>query len=89
MHMFDLENRFMGGYGIVGGNLPLAAGMALSSDYRGTEEVTLCVFGDGASNQGTFGETLNLAALWRPAGRLHGHQQPVRHGHGARAPLRA
>jgi pyruvate dehydrogenase E1 component alpha subunit len=65
MHMFDLENRFMGGYGIVGGNLPLAAGMALSSDYRGTEEVTLCVFGDGAANQGTFGETLNLAALWR------------------------
>src|SRR3982751_1636971 len=65
MHMFDLENRFMGGYGIVGGNLPLAAGMALSSDYRGTEEVTVCVFGDGASNQGTFGETLNLAALWR------------------------
>src|SRR3954471_24464917 len=65
MHMFDLENRFMGGYGIVGGSLPLAAGMALSSDYRGTEEVTLCVFGDGASNQGTFGETLNLAALWR------------------------
>src|SRR4051812_34717534 len=65
MHMFDLENRFMGGYGIVGGNLPLAAGMALSSDYRGTEEGTLCVFGDGASNQGTFGETLNLAALWR------------------------
>src|SRR5215216_101809 len=64
MHIFDLENRFMGGYGIVGGNLPLAAGLALSSDYRGTEEVTLCVFGDGASNQGTFGETLNLAALW-------------------------
>ncbi len=65
MHMFDLENRFMGGYGIVGGNLPLSAGMALSSDYRGTEEVTLCVFGDGAANQGTFGETLNLAALWK------------------------
>jgi pyruvate dehydrogenase E1 component subunit alpha len=65
MHMFDLENRFMGGYGIVGGNLPLAAGMALSSDYRGGDEVTVCVFGDGASNQGTFGETLNLAALWK------------------------
>jgi pyruvate dehydrogenase E1 component alpha subunit len=65
MHMFDLERRFMGGYGIVGGNLPIAAGIALSSDYRETEEVTLCVFGDGASNQGTFGETLNLAALWR------------------------
>ena len=65
MHMFDVERRFMGGYGIVGGNLPLAAGMGLSSDYRGTEEVTVCVFGDGAANQGTFGETLNLAALWR------------------------
>src|SRR4051795_11386827 len=64
MHMFDLERRFMGGYGIVGGNLPLAAGMALSADYRGTEDVTVCVFGDGAANQGTFGETLNLAALW-------------------------
>jgi pyruvate dehydrogenase E1 component alpha subunit len=64
MHMFDLERRFMGGYGIVGGNLPLAAGMALSSDYRGADEVTVCVFGDGAANQGTFGETLNLAALW-------------------------
>jgi pyruvate dehydrogenase E1 component alpha subunit len=65
MHMFDLKNRFMGGYGIVGGNLPLAAGMALSSDYQGLDEVTVCVFGDGASNQGTFGETLNLAALWK------------------------
>jgi pyruvate dehydrogenase E1 component alpha subunit len=65
MHMFDLDRRFMGGYGIVGGNLPIAAGIALASDYRGGEEVTLCTFGDGASNQGTFGETLNLAALWR------------------------
>src|SRR3954452_9295585 len=65
MHMFDLDNRFMGGYGIVGGNLPLAAGMALASDYQGLDEVTVCVFGDGASNQGTFGETLNLAALWK------------------------
>jgi pyruvate dehydrogenase E1 component alpha subunit len=65
MHMFDAERRFMGGYGIVGGNLPIAAGIALSSDYRGEDEVTLCSFGDGASNQGTFGETLNLAALWR------------------------
>ncbi len=64
MHMFDLEKRFMGGYGIVGGNLPLAAGFALASDYNGLDEVTLCQFGDGASNQGTFGETMNLAALW-------------------------
>src|SRR3954451_8949109 len=65
MHMFDLERRFMGGYGIVGGNLPIAAGFALASDYLGTEDATLCQFGDGASNQGTFGETLNLAALWK------------------------
>jgi pyruvate dehydrogenase E1 component alpha subunit len=65
MHMFDLQRRFMGGYGIVGGNLPIAAGIALASDYRGEDDVTLCTFGDGASNQGTFGETLNLAALWR------------------------
>ena len=65
MHMFDLQRRFMGGYGIVGGNLPIAAGIALSSDYLGSDEITLCTFGDGASNQGTFGETLNLAALWR------------------------
>jgi pyruvate dehydrogenase E1 component alpha subunit len=54
----------MGGYGIVGGNLPIGAGHALASDYLGTQDVTLCVFGDGASNQGTFGETMNLAALW-------------------------
>jgi pyruvate dehydrogenase E1 component alpha subunit len=65
MHMFDLERRFMGGYGIVGGNLPLGAGMGLASDYLGTDDVTLCVFGDGATNQGTFGETMNLAALWK------------------------
>src|SRR5580700_1050902 len=65
MHMFDLERRFMGGYGIVGGNLPIASGIALSSDYTGTDEVTLCTLGDGASNRGTFGETRYLAALWR------------------------
>jgi pyruvate dehydrogenase E1 component alpha subunit len=65
MHMFDLEKRFMGGYGIVGGNLPIAAGFGLASDYLGTEDATLCQFGDGASNQGTFGETMNLAALWK------------------------
>src|SRR6187455_1289557 len=47
MHMFDPEKRFMGGYGIVGGNLPLAAGLALASDYQGEDSVTLCMFGDG------------------------------------------
>ena len=65
MHVFDGERRFMGGYGIVGGNLPLAGGLALASDYQGTDEVTVCMFGDGASNTGNFGETMNLAALWK------------------------
>jgi pyruvate dehydrogenase E1 component alpha subunit len=65
MHMFDLERRFMGGYGIVGGNLPIATGLALASDYNETEDAVLCQFGDGAANQGTFGEALNLAALWK------------------------
>jgi pyruvate dehydrogenase E1 component alpha subunit len=65
MHMFDSSRRFMGGYGIVGGNLPIATGIGLASDYSKTDDVTLCTFGDGASNHGTFGETLNLAALWR------------------------
>src|SRR5437868_5281960 len=64
MHLFDAERRFMGGYGIVGGNLPIAAGLALASDYRGDDAVTVCMFGDGASNSGNFGETMNLAALW-------------------------
>jgi pyruvate dehydrogenase E1 component alpha subunit len=65
MHLFDAERRFFGGYGIVGGNLPIAAGIALASDYTGADDCTLCMFGDGAANQGTFGETMNLAALWR------------------------
>jgi pyruvate dehydrogenase E1 component alpha subunit len=65
MHLFDYERRFLGGYGIVGGNLPLAAGVALACDYQETDDAVLCMFGDGASNQGTFGETMNLVALWR------------------------
>jgi pyruvate dehydrogenase E1 component alpha subunit len=65
MHMFDLERRFMGGYGIVGGNLPIAVGLGLGADYQETEDAVLCQFGDGAANQGTFGEALNLAALWK------------------------
>ena len=55
----------MGGYGIVGGNLPIAAGLALASQYKGEDAVTVCMFGDGASNTGNFGETMNLAALWK------------------------
>jgi pyruvate dehydrogenase E1 component subunit alpha len=65
MHLFDFERRFLGGYGIVGGNLPLATGVALQCDYNGTEDAVLCMFGDGATNQGTFGESMNMAALWK------------------------
>jgi len=65
MHIFDAAQRFMGGYGIVGGNLPIAAGIALASQYKGEDAVTVCMFGDGASNTGNFGETMNLAALWK------------------------
>ncbi|MDX6590366.1 MAG: pyruvate dehydrogenase component alpha subunit [Solirubrobacterales bacterium] len=65
MHIFDASKRFMGGYGIVGGNLPLAAGLGLASQYKGEDSITVCMFGDGASNTGNFGETMNLAALWK------------------------
>jgi pyruvate dehydrogenase E1 component alpha subunit len=65
MHLFDWERRFLGGYGIVGGNLPLAVGVGLACDYKETDDAIVCMFGDGASNQGTFGESMNLAALWK------------------------
>ena len=65
MHLFDWERRFLGGYGIVGGSLPLSAGVALACDYLETEDAILSMMGDGATNQGTFGETMNLAALWK------------------------
>src|SRR3954447_8484408 len=64
MHLFDWERRFLGGYGIVGGSLPLSAGVALAADYSETEDAVLSMMGDGATNQGTFGETMNFAALW-------------------------
>lgn len=64
MHPFDVKVGFMGGSAIVGGNIPIATGMAFSAKYRRTGQVTLCFFGDGAANQGTFHESLNLAALW-------------------------
>ncbi len=65
MHLFDLERRFLGGYGIVGGSLPLSGGVALACDYLETEDAILSMMGDGATNQGTFGETMNLVALWK------------------------
>ncbi len=64
MHLFDVAKRFMGGHAIVGGQLPLAAGLALACQYQETDALTLVFFGDGAVNQGTFHETMNLAAVW-------------------------
>ena len=65
MHMFDASKHFMGGYGIVGGHVPLASGTAFASKYNGKDSVTICFFGEAAANQGVFHETLNLAALWK------------------------
>jgi pyruvate dehydrogenase E1 component alpha subunit len=65
MHLFDAEKGFLGGYGIVGGHIPLAAGTAFASKYRGDGRVTLCFFGDGSVPQGAFHEGVALAALWR------------------------
>src|SRR5690606_2578913 len=65
MHLASLEHHFWGGYAIVGGHIPLAAGMALAHEYRGSDRVVLCIFGDGAVNTGAFHEALNLAGVWR------------------------
>lgn len=65
MHVFDRERRFFGGNAIVGGGLPLAAGIALADRRRGTDAVTACFFGEGAVTEGAFHETMNLAAIWR------------------------
>ncbi|HVU40923.1 MAG TPA: thiamine pyrophosphate-dependent enzyme [Xanthobacteraceae bacterium] len=65
MHMFDPERRFMGGYAIVGQTCPIAIGVAYAIAMRGLPEVVICFLGDGAVNQGTFHESLNMASLWR------------------------
>ena len=61
---FSKEHRFHGGHGIVGGQIPLGAGMAFGDKYHGRDAVTHCFMGDGAVRQGSFHETLNLAMLW-------------------------
>jgi pyruvate dehydrogenase E1 component alpha subunit len=65
MHLFDLERRFMGGYAIVGGQLPLATGAAFAVSYRNGKEVVGCQMGDGTTNGGPFHESLNLAKIYR------------------------
>ena len=64
MHLFDASKKFMGGHAIVGGQLPLAAGLSLSQQYENKDGITICFFGDGSTNQGIYHETLNLAAVW-------------------------
>src|SRR4029079_5060966 len=65
MHLFDIERSFMGGYAIVAGHMPLACGLALAEQYKGTERITTNFLGDGAVNEGKFHEALNLAAVWK------------------------
>ncbi len=65
MHMFDKERNFFGGHGIVGGQIPLGAGIAFADKYRGEKLVTLCYMGDGAVRQGALHEAFNMAMLWK------------------------
>lgn len=65
MHLFDASVNFLGGHAIVGGQIPLATGVAFATKYKGTDQVTLGFFGEAAVNQGAFHESLNLAQLWK------------------------
>ena len=65
MHIFSKEHRFYGGHGIVGGQIPLGAGIAFGDKYHGRKAVTLTYFGDGAARQGSLHETFNMAMLWK------------------------
>ncbi|MGH7665177.1 MAG: pyruvate dehydrogenase (acetyl-transferring) E1 component subunit alpha [Gemmatimonadaceae bacterium] len=65
MHLFDRNVNFMGGHGIVGGHLPIAAGIAFAIKYRGGDQVCLCFLGEAAVNIGAFHEALNMAGLWK------------------------
>ncbi|MEL7084454.1 MAG: pyruvate dehydrogenase (acetyl-transferring) E1 component subunit alpha [Cyanobacteria bacterium P01_G01_bin.4] len=65
MHLFSAEHNFLGGYAFVAEGIPVATGAAFSAKYRGTDQVTACFFGDGASNNGQFFECLNMAQLWK------------------------
>jgi pyruvate dehydrogenase E1 component alpha subunit len=64
MHIFDASQNFMGGYALVGQPFPLAAGLALGCKHKGTDQIAICFLGDGANNQGTFHETMNMAKIW-------------------------
>jgi pyruvate dehydrogenase E1 component alpha subunit len=65
MHIFDKSRGFVGGHGIVGGQIPLGAGLGFAEKYRGTDNLCICYIGDGAVRQGAFHETLNMAMTWK------------------------
>lgn len=65
MHFFSKEHRFFGGHGIVGAHIPLGAGIAFAEQYRGTKNVCICMFGDGAARQGALHEAFNMSMLWK------------------------
>jgi pyruvate dehydrogenase E1 component alpha subunit len=65
MHLFDASKGFMGGHGIVGGHIPLGAGLAFASKYLGNEKICVCFFGEAAVNIGAFHETMNMASVWK------------------------
>ncbi|HEY7192471.1 MAG TPA: pyruvate dehydrogenase (acetyl-transferring) E1 component subunit alpha [Gemmatimonadales bacterium] len=65
MHLFDAKKGFMGGHGIVGGHIPLGAGLAFASKYQGSDQVSVCFFGEAAVNIGSFHETLNMSSVWK------------------------
>ncbi len=65
MHLFDASRAFLGGHAIVGGHIPLATGAGFSIKYRGSNQVSVCYFGEAAVNNGAFHEALNMAALWK------------------------
>jgi pyruvate dehydrogenase E1 component alpha subunit len=67
MHMADVSKNYWGGHAIVGAHLPIAAGLALGDQYKGRDSVTICMFGDGATNIGYFHEALNLSKVWNLA----------------------
>ena len=79
MHIADVDHGNLGATGIVGGNLPVAVGAALAQKLMGTDRVVVCFFGDGASNEGTFHESLNMASAFESARHFRGREQHVRH----------
>ena len=91
MHLTDVAKGAMGSYAIIGAHLPVAAGAAWIAQYRGTEQVAVCFFGDGTTNIGAFHEALNFSAVWKlPVmfvceNNLYMEYTPIQHGDRGRA----